>query len=124
MGLDDAKSIDIVLGPTPHAKVTLVIVDGEVHADENLRFNKFLAKLRAYIGHVMCPQFAAAHPGVEPKDVLIGVLCKQPPNEVMLQMTEVRPTAPPDVSIRVRCAQYEPGSPFPWFVRPDGVPPQ
>ena len=123
MGLEDTKSIDIVLNPTPHAQVTLVIVDGEKHADEQVRFDKFLVKLRAYIAYVSGRQFATAHPGVEPKDVLIGVFCTQPPNEMMRQIKEVRPHGRPDVSIRVSCVEYQPGDPLPWFVRPDGQPP-
>ena len=122
MGLDDTKSIDLVLNPTAHAKVTLVIVDGEKHADEKVRFDKFLAKLRAYVSYIVSPPFAAAHPGVEPKDVLIGVLCTQPPSEMMREVREVRPHARPDLSVRVSCVEYQPGGPLPWFVRPDGKP--
>jgi len=123
MGLDEIKTIDIVLNPTPHAKVTLLIVDGQPHADEEIRFNKFLKKLGGYVAYLTGPEFAKNHPGVETKDVLIGVLCAQPPNEVMKEMKEVRPSGKPDLSIRVICTQYRPGDEIPWFIRPDGVPP-
>lgn len=123
MALDDINSIDFVLDATPRAKVTLLIADGGVHADEEVRFNKFLKKLGGYVVYVTGPEFARNHPGVEPKDVLIGVLCAQPPNAVMKEMTEVRPKEKPGVFIRVICIQYRPGDEFPWFIRPDGVPP-
>lgn len=123
MALDDIKSIDFVLDPTPHAKLTLLIVDGVPHADEEARFNKFLKKLGAYVAYIIGPTFATDHPGVEPNDVLIGVLCAQPPNAAMKEMTEVRPAGKPDVSIRVICTQWRPGDEIPWFIRPDGVAP-
>ena len=34
MALDNTNSIDIVLNATPHAKCTLLIMDGSPHADE------------------------------------------------------------------------------------------
>src|SRR5438552_19170833 len=113
MGLDDLNSIDIVLNPTPHAKRTLVIVDGEAHGDEEIRFTKLLAKLKCYVAYITSEQFSAAHPGVAPNDVMIGVMCSQPPNEGMKLIDRIRPHALPDVLIRVACVHYKSGGPLP-----------
>lgn len=123
MGLSDTNSIDIVLDATRHAKCTLLIVDGQAHTDQELRFNQFLSKLRGYVAYVISDQFAADHPGVEPNEVLIGVTCSTPPSEAMQAITQIRPHARPDALIRVSCVHYVQGGPMPWFVRPDGEPP-
>ena len=124
MGLDDATTIDIVLGPTHLGKVTLVVTDGVPHADQAARFNKLTRKLASYVSYVFTPQFAAAHPGVGPTEVAICIVCHDPPNEVMKQMQFVRPSADddPEHQIRVICVEYRPGMPVPdIFARPSQV---
>lgn len=120
MSLDDTDSIDIVLGPTPHARLTLVIADGDSHADEGERLAKFAAKLKVYVGYVLGPQFGRDHPGVGPADVLIGVVCRQPPSEQMLGVTEVRPRGRPEAAIRVAVARQPSPGEVPWFLKNEG----
>jgi hypothetical protein len=117
MSLSDAKSIDIVLGPTPHAKCTLIAVDSEDHANETQRFEKLRVKLLAYLNYIFGPQFAKAHPGVDSSDVLIGVICKNPPDALMREMTAIQPHADPHRSVRVAVVHSESGK-LPWFVVP------
>ena len=123
MALDDTNSIDIILGSKPYAKVTLVIVDGEKHVDDENRFIKLVAKIKCYVAYITSKQFTVDYPGVMPNEVLIGVACIQEPSEKMKLITQVRPRANPDAIIRVRCARYEEGGDLPWFVRPDGEEP-
>jgi hypothetical protein len=125
MSLDDTGKIDMVLGPTRDAKLTLAIVDGVPHADENERFNKLVIKLRVYMTYLFGPsrQFAKEHPGLKPSDVVICVLSHDPPNEVMLEMETVRPhgDTDPEHQVRFKCFQYQPGKmPLPDYFSPAG----
>jgi hypothetical protein len=117
VSLKNEQTVDIEIGPTSHARCTLLIVDGERHADEVERVQMFVAKLKHYVGVILSLDFAAAHPGVEPKDVLIGVVCQQSPNEQMLRVTEVGPRGRPDATIRVVLAHCPLPSDMPWFVK-------
>ena len=116
MGLKNERAVDIELGPTRHAKCTLLIVDGDKHADDVERLQKFIGKLKVYVGYVLSPGFAASHPGVEPRDVLVGVVCHQPPTAQMLAVTEVGPRGRPDAVIRVVMQHCPAPSDMPWFV--------
>jgi hypothetical protein len=116
VSLENEQTIDLEIGATPHAKVTLLIVDGGTHADEVERLQKFVAKLKNYVGFILSPAFADGHPGVAPRDVLIGVVCHQKPNAQMLQVTEVAPRGRPDATIRVAVAHCPLPSDMPWFV--------
>ena len=49
MGLKVTDKTDMILGETPHAKVTLVMIDGEGDSDEATRFENFMAKLWRYV---------------------------------------------------------------------------
>ena len=118
MGLSDPTSIDLVLNATTHAKRTLVIVDGEAHTDEESRINQLLEKLKCYVAYITSEQFGADYPGVNPNEVLIGVMCSQPPTEGMRLVTQIRPHAAPDVLIRVSCVHYVRGGTLPWFIGP------
>jgi len=123
MGLKDLDKIDMILDMTPHAKVTLVLVDGETWPDEESRLKQYLIKLECYIAYVMSDQFKKDHPGVRPDQVLIVGMCQYPPTEAMKMVTHVRSKANPEVRIRVRCGHYQPGGELPWFLRPDGIGP-
>ena len=116
MSLANERTIDIEIGPTKHAKCTLLVVDGDRHADEVERVQRFVAKLKHYVGYILSDAFAAAHPGVSPGEVLIGVVCHQPPNGQMLAVTEVGPRGRPDAKIRVATAHCPLPSDMPWFV--------
>jgi hypothetical protein len=117
MSLENEHVVDIEIGPTAHAQRTLLIVDGDEHADEVERTQKFVAKLKAYVAYILSEAFAAAHPGVEPQDVLIGVVCHQEPNEQMRSVTEVGPRGRPGAKIRVATDHCPSPSDMPWFVR-------
>lgn len=123
MALDDTSAIDIVLDATAHAKCTLLIMDGGTHADEEIRFAKLTKKLGSYVAYISGSQFAVDHPGVAADEVLIGILCSQPPSERMKQITHARPHGKPDVLIRVHCVHHVMGAPLPWFISPIGKPP-
>ena len=121
MSLDDTGKIDMVLGPTRDAKLTLAIVDGVPHADENQRFNKLVTKLRVYMTYLFGPQFAMEHPGLKVSEVVICLLSHDPPNELMLQMQTVRPhgDTDPEHQVRFKCFQYQPGKvPLPDYFSP------
>jgi hypothetical protein len=125
MSLDDTSKIDMVLGPTRDAKLTLAIIDGVPHTDEEARFNKLLEKIRVYVAYFFSPQFAKEHPGIKPSDAVICLLSYDPPNEVMMQMGTVRPhgDTDPGHQIRFKCFQYRPGGkmPLPEYFSPPGA---
>jgi hypothetical protein len=120
MPLDDLEKIDLELGPTAHAKVTLVITDGQPHADQQRRLEKLVDKIQAYVSYVVNPQFAERHKGVKPADVLICAVCHDPPTEMMKKITSVRPAGDtnPDNLIRVVCVEHRPGMPLPEYFTP------
>ena len=120
MALDEFDKIDMVLGPTKHAKVTLVALDGRPHKDQELRFRRFAEKLQAYVSYVLSPQFWAERPGVKPSQVLICVACHEPPSDLMTQVTSVRPTGDADPShlIKVVCVEWRRGMPLPHYFTP------
>jgi hypothetical protein len=95
-GLKDIDEIDMILDITPHAKVTLVLVDGELWPDEESRLKQYLIKLECYIAYVMSDQFKKDHPGVRPDQVLIAGMCQFPPTEAMKIVTHVRSKANPE----------------------------
>jgi len=55
--------------------------------------------------------------------VLIGILCSQPPSEEMKSIAHVRPHGNPNALIRVYCVHHVMGAALPWFVDPNGKPP-
>jgi|SRR5580658_686637 hypothetical protein len=119
MALDNLTSIDMVVKETAHAKLTLLIVDGALHPSQKTRLEKLAKKIQLYVGYIVSPQFAKDYPNVKPEEVLIGVMCRQTPDETMAQMKQVRPKGKPDVSIRIACVQHDPGSTLPWFLEQD-----
>ena len=115
MALEDHDSIDIVLGPSRHAKLTLVAVDGRPHDDADVRFDLLARKLQAYLAYLSDPGFSQKHPGLRPSDALICVVCHDPPTEAMRQIQFVRPSGDPDPDHRVRVvfANHKPGQGLP-----------
>ncbi len=123
MGLKDTDKVDMILDVTPHARVTLVLVDGELWSDEQSRLKQYLLKLERYMAFVTDDQFKHDYPGVRADQVLIAGMCQYPPTEAMKMVTHVRSKLDPQIVIRVRCAHYPPGGELPWFLRKDGIAP-
>ena len=124
MALDDADTIDLILGPTRHAKAALVILDGRSHDDPAKRFDLLARKLRAYVAYLQGPQFVGPRAGMKPSDALVCVVCHDPPTEAMKQIQFVRPHADPDPDHRVRVvfAEYRPGQKLPEYFTPEQAP--
>ena len=93
LGLEDTNSIDIVSNALPgdDCKIVLYAIDDGTTTDELRRYQLLIEKLRAYVDHVASAEFRSSHPNVGFGDVLVRVLCKTPPNDVMLDVQAVRP---------------------------------
>ncbi len=90
MPLEDTDSIDMGLEPTP-GKIQLVITDAGITTDPEERMKLFMEKLKTYVGFIMSPRFKTDYPNIQPKDVSISVVCKNPPTEKMAAITQVTP---------------------------------
>ena len=120
MSLEDANTIDFILGPTRHAKTTLVVTDGRSHDDPAKRFELLAAKLRAYVPYLQGPEFIGPKAAMKPSDALVCVVCHDPPTEDMKQIQFIRPHGDPDPDHRVRVvfAHYRLGMPLPEYFSP------
>ena len=106
MPLEDPTQIDIAL-KTDTGGVNLVITDAGVTTDPEDRLERLLAKLSAYVGYVMSPDFQADHPGVAVRDVGITVMCRLPPTPQMAGITQVTPRGDAANAIAVEFSVFQ-----------------
>ena len=102
MGLEDKSTIDIMTKSLEGLEngLELHIVDSGEVTDEMQRYRMLVEKVGTYLGFIMSAEFARDYPTTRPVDVVIRVLCKQPPNEAMQQVQAVFPRG--DRTNRVR----------------------
>lgn len=92
MPLDDPGSIDLIANSAERVGgIDLVIVDAGQPAEEQERFQAFLAKLKCYVAFVMSDDFKQKFPAARPADVVIRVVCSSAPSAAMLQVSGVTP---------------------------------
>lgn len=106
--LEESDKIDMAVA-TPDGKLMLVITDAGITADPDQRFALLLAKLGSYVGYVVSEDFSRSHPKHKPADVVIRIMCAQPPSTKMQGLTQVSPSGRKDLSIPVEF-QVFPGS--------------
>lgn len=92
MPLDNPRTIDIVTKTADGQGAELIIYDGGEVPEPSERFERLQEKLRAYAVFVEGGQFKEKLPGVSPDKILIRVVCKQTPTEVMRQVSAVKNT--------------------------------
>lgn len=105
MPLEDSDRIDIVT-KTPEVRVQLIITDAGITTDPEERYNKFVAKLKTYVGYVMGSEFKEDYPGKGPGDVTIRLISQTPPTEKMKAITSVTPRGDRDNVIRVEYEEF------------------
>ena len=95
MALTDTTSIDLITLPLPGDTFALVlyIVDSELDADEERRYELLCKKLKTYAYFVSTIDFKRKYPNVHSESVLIRVLTTKVPNDAMKSVTEVGPTS-------------------------------
>ena len=86
---------------TPDGKLLLLITDAGITADAELRFALLIDKLHTYVGYVLGEDFSRAHPKHKPSDVVIRVMCAQPPSPQMQGLTQISPSGRKDLAIPV-----------------------
>lgn len=91
MTLEDPSRIDIVTREKD-GRIALVIVDAGVTTDPQERFDMLLSKLKAYVNYVMSIKFKEQYLDVRARDVLISVVCRNPPTEAMKRIENVGPS--------------------------------
>jgi hypothetical protein len=91
MTLSNTDVIDLITMPLPGdtCKLVLYVVDSEQPHDEHERYQLLLNKLTNYFSHILSDRFRNEYPDIAPKDVVIRVLCKWPPNDAMLEIKAI-----------------------------------
>lgn len=98
--LEEPDKIDMAVA-TPDGKLLLVITDAGITVDAEQRFALLLAKLRTYVGYILSDEFSRAHSKHKPSDVVIRIMCAQPPSPQMQGLTQISPSGRKDLAIPV-----------------------
>lgn len=91
MAFRDTEAIDIVAdSPERENGVDLLIVEtpGD-NLNEEERYQLLIQKLNTYVNYVMSQDFAQNFPHTQASNVMIKVFYTSPPNDQMVQITEV-----------------------------------
>ena len=93
MSLEKTEHVDLVTKALDGREngIDLLMLDHGATTDEDERFRLLNQKLGTYVAYVMDDKFREAHPQTKPKDVLIRVLCKNPPTADMQIVEAVTP---------------------------------
>lgn len=91
MTLEDPNMLDIEFR-AKDGQIVLCIVDAGTTSDPTSRLNKFIEKLKTYVGYVMSDDFKKSHPGVTPSSVAIYFIYTEPPIEAMKVFSNVGPS--------------------------------
>jgi hypothetical protein len=103
--LEEPDKIDMAFA-LPDGKLMLVITDAGITSDAEQRLGYFVAKLRTYLGYILSDEFTAEHPKHKPTDVVIRVMCAQPPSAQMQGMTRITPAERKDLSIPIEFQHF------------------
>ena len=90
MTLEEPNKIDII-GKTKEGKIFLAIVEAELTADQDERFQKLITKIKTYANYIMGDDFKKKYPNTKPKDVVIKVVCNNEPSDQMKQIENIGP---------------------------------
>lgn len=93
MALEETGTLDIVFRALDDREngIDLMLFDHGKTDDESQRYTFLTKKLSTYIAYVMSDEFRSRFPRTKPDDVLIRVLCKKPPTQLMQAIRSVSP---------------------------------
>jgi hypothetical protein len=93
MALEKIDTLDMSLTALDGREngIDLLIFDHGTTADETERYTLLTKKLAAYVNFVMSDAFRTENAQSKPTDVVIHVLCKNPPNSAMQTVQAVFP---------------------------------
>lgn len=91
MTIEDPNQLDMAFR-AKDGQIVLCIADAGVTTDPTSRLNKFIEKLKTYVGYMMSDDFKKSYPGVVPSSVAIYLIYTQPPTEAMKVFSNVGPS--------------------------------
>ena len=100
MSLRDTNKIDLV-AKNPEGGFTLFVLDLDHIADEQQRHYQLGQKLICYADYVASGQYREQAPAATPDTLTIRVICQEPPNASMQQITAIATREEPIIRLPV-----------------------
>jgi hypothetical protein len=109
LGLKETTTIDLITQPLPEdpCKLVLYVIDDGSVSDPTQRHKLLISKLACYMQFVLSEDCRLENPGIKLDDVLVRVLCKVPPNQLMREVQAVAAKNAPDGRLRVAFEDYD-----------------
>lgn len=105
--IEEADRIDMAM-VAPDGRVILMISDGGITTDPQLRFELLKNKLRTYSSYVSSDDFTEDFPGKSERDTTVRVMSRIPATSEMLKIRAVAASGEPAKTILVEYENFNP----------------